>query len=81
MSPEQCRAARGWLDLSQDDLAKAANVSLSTVRDYEKGRRVPISNNLGAMRAALENRGIGFVMLADGAACGITFSRSGDARS
>jgi DNA-binding transcriptional regulator YiaG len=60
MSPEQCRAARGWLDLSQEELAKAASVSLSTVRDFEKGRRVPIANNLNAMRKALEVRGVIF---------------------
>jgi DNA-binding transcriptional regulator YiaG len=58
MSPEQCRAARGWLDISQQELADAANVSLSTVRDYEKGRRTPIGNNLVAMRSALEANGI-----------------------
>jgi DNA-binding transcriptional regulator YiaG len=58
MSPEQCRAARGWLDISQQELADAANVSLSTVRDYEKGRRTPIVNNLVAMRSALEAKGI-----------------------
>lgn len=61
MTPEQCRAARAWLDISQDDLASAAHVSLSTVRDFEKGRRVPIANNLAAMKAALEARGICFV--------------------
>jgi DNA-binding transcriptional regulator YiaG len=58
MTPEQCRAARGWLDISQQELADAANVSLSTVRDFEKGRRAPIGNNLNAMRAALASRGI-----------------------
>lgn len=60
MTPNQCRAARGWLDLSQDELAQAAHVSLSTVRDFEKGRRVPIGNNLNAMTEALKNRGIIF---------------------
>ncbi len=75
MTPEQCRAARGWLDLSQDELAKAAGVSLSTVRDFEKGRRVPISATLAAMRAALDARGIGFVVLVDGTPSGITFVR------
>jgi DNA-binding transcriptional regulator YiaG len=60
MTPEQSRAARGWLDLSQSDLAALANVSLSTVRDFEKGRRVPIGNNLNAMRSALEAKGIAF---------------------
>jgi DNA-binding transcriptional regulator YiaG len=61
MSPEQSRAARAWLDWSQDELAAKAHVSLSTVRDFEKGRRVPIANNLGAMRAVLETAGISFV--------------------
>lgn len=58
MIPEQCRAARGWLDWSQDELAKRSRVSLSTVRDFEKGRRVPIANNLRAMREALEAEGV-----------------------
>lgn len=71
MTPEQCRAARGWLDLSQDELAKAAGVSLSTVRDFEKGRRVPIQVTLMAMRAALEARKIQFV--SENASSGITY--------
>jgi DNA-binding transcriptional regulator YiaG len=74
MTPEQSRAARGWLDWTQDDLAKAASVSLSTVRDFEKGRRVPIGNNLSAMKAALEAKGIGFV---DGETYGITYAAHG----
>ncbi|MGC1542017.1 MAG: helix-turn-helix transcriptional regulator [Xanthobacteraceae bacterium] len=72
MLPEQSRAARAWLDWSQDELAAKASVSLSTVRDFEKGRRVPIANNLTAMRVVLEKEGIDFV---DGAAPGITFSK------
>lgn len=78
MTPEQCRAARGWLGWSQNDLAVAAKVSNSTVRDFEAGRRVPIANNLGAMRVVLEAAGIGFVFQNDGAetkACGITYAK------
>jgi DNA-binding transcriptional regulator YiaG len=60
MTPEQSRAARGWLDLSQSDLAALANVSLSTVRDFEKRRRNPIGNNKNAMKEALEGKGIAF---------------------
>lgn len=74
MTPQQSRAARGWLDWGQAELAAAASVSLSTVRDYEKGRRVPIANNLAAMRAALEAQGIAF--LDDGERLGVAVARS-----
>jgi len=60
ITPEQCRAARAWLDWSQDDLAQKANVALSTVRDFEKDRREPISNNVDAIQQTLENAGIEF---------------------
>ena len=72
LSPEQSRAARGWLDWSQDDLAKRANVSLSTVRDFEKGRRAPIANNLQAMRQAIEAGGVSLVSGAGGTPLGIS---------
>ena len=75
MTREQCRAARGWLDWGHKELAAAASVSLSTVRDFEKGRRVPIGATLAAMRKALEGRGIGFVD--DAEACGITYAKQG----
>lgn len=34
----QCRAARGLLDWTQEELAEQAGVSRSTIRDFEKGR-------------------------------------------
>ncbi|KQT82082.1 hypothetical protein ASG51_20260 [Methylobacterium sp. Leaf465] len=61
LTPEQSRAARGLLDWPQTELAKAADLSESTVRDFEKGRRVPSVNNLKALRAALEEAGIIFI--------------------
>jgi transcriptional regulator with XRE-family HTH domain len=63
------------LDWSQEHLATAANVSFSTVRDFEKGRHVPIANNLAATRAALEAQGIVFVDSAE--TYGITSSPPG----
>jgi ribosome-binding protein aMBF1 (putative translation factor) len=60
MTPEQCRAARGWLGWSQGDLAREAHVGLSTVKDYESAKRRPIQNNLDAMQRALEAAGIRF---------------------
>jgi len=78
MSPEQCRAARGWLGLSQDDLAKRANVSLSTVRDFEKGRHVPIAATLAAMRRAIEAAGVELIHEEE-KAVGIRLSRDAHA--
>lgn len=52
------RAARAWLEWSQDDLAAKAKVSLSTVRDFEKGKRTPIANNLSAIERAFLAAGI-----------------------
>jgi len=76
ISPEQSRAARAWLEWSQDDLAKRANVSLSTIRDFEKGRRTPIANNLDAIQRALELAAIQFVFFDDGQPKGISCSAS-----
>ena len=59
--PAQSRAARGLLDWSQEDLAKHAGLSLSTVRNYEKGRSDPYSRNLEAIRKAFEAAGIEFI--------------------
>jgi len=61
MSPEQCRAARAWLNWSQEELAAKAQVSSSTLRDFEAGRRLPIANNLSAIRRALEAEGMQFL--------------------
>ena len=71
MTPEQCRAARGWLDWSQQDFALRANVSLSTVRNFEKGRNVPIKNNLESMQEAFETAGVRLVFQCE-TATGIT---------
>ncbi|WP_041801356.1 helix-turn-helix domain-containing protein [Rhodopseudomonas palustris] len=60
MSPEQARAARNWLNISQAELATRAKVGLSTVKDYESGKRNLIANNLAAIRGALEADGIRF---------------------
>lgn len=72
MSPEQVRAARGWLGWSQKDLASKAKVGLSTVKDYENGNRRPIANNLGAIQRALEGAGVELVFDSGGQPKGIS---------
>jgi transcriptional regulator with XRE-family HTH domain len=72
MTPDQSRAARGLLDWSQAELAARSNLSESTVRDFEKGRRVPSINNLAAIRRALEAAGVEFI---DGDHPGVRLTR------
>lgn len=61
LTPPQSRAARGLLDWSQTKLAEASNLSESTIRDFEKGRRIPTVNNLAAVRMAFEKAGVEFI--------------------
>jgi transcriptional regulator with XRE-family HTH domain len=60
------------LDWSQAELAARSNLSESTIRDFEKGRRIPSINNLAAVRRALEAAGVEFI---DGDQPGVRLSR------
>jgi DNA-binding transcriptional regulator YiaG len=60
LTSAQSRGARGILEWTQERLAAEAGVSLSTVKDFESGRRRPIGNNLSAMKRALEAAGVEF---------------------
>jgi DNA-binding transcriptional regulator YiaG len=71
MSPEQSRAARGWLGWSQAELATRASVSLRTVQGFEKGEKAPNPPNVAAMRRAIEAAGIRLLFGRDGVAAGI----------
>lgn len=59
--PAQIRAARALLDWSQDELATAASVGVSTVRDVESERRPLDTLAASDICKALENGGILFV--------------------
>jgi len=54
------RAARAMAQWSQEELAKAAGVGVSTIADFEKGARQPIANNIEAIRRAFADRHIWF---------------------
>jgi transcriptional regulator with XRE-family HTH domain len=66
ITPAQSRAARALLDWTQEDLAKAAHLGLSTIRDFEKGRRTPTHNNLLGIKTALESGGVIFLKQREG---------------
>jgi DNA-binding transcriptional regulator YiaG len=71
MTPEQSRAARGWLGWSQVELARRANVSQRTVQSFEGGQKMPHPNSIAAMRGAIEAAGVRLVFDKNGAAAGI----------
>jgi len=60
ITPAQCRGARAMIGMAQPDLAKAAQVGLSTVSNFEQGKSVPIAKNMADMIAALEAAGVEF---------------------
>src|ERR1700761_1345506 len=61
MSPAQCRGGRAMLGWSQEELAEAAQVSRMTVVDFERAARLPHSNSVAAVRAALQAAGVEFI--------------------
>ena len=73
-TPAQCRAARGLLDWTQDELAKAAGVGVVTVRQFEAGRAEPRGSTLAVLLQALEAAGVEFT---NGDAPGVKLRKSG----
>jgi predicted transcriptional regulator len=61
ISAAQCRGARGLLEISQTQLAKAARLSLSTIVDFEKSRRQVSNDAVRGIKAALEYAGVEFI--------------------
>lgn len=61
MTPAQARAARALIGITQGYLADTAGVSLSTVVDFEKERRLVAEPSVAAIRIALEAAGIEFI--------------------
>ena len=61
ITPGQCKAARALSELTQGDLAKAANLGLSTVVDFEKKRRQVSAAAVQAIKDALAAHGVDFI--------------------
>lgn len=61
VTPAQCRAARGILDWSQQDLANKAGIGIVTVRQLEAGVNEPRRSTLEVVRQAFERSGVEFI--------------------
>lgn len=70
----QSRAGRGLLAWSQQELAGAAGVGLSTVRDLETDRRAVSAEKQRMIRRALERAGV--EMIENGTGPGVRLRRT-----
>ncbi len=77
MNTAQCRAGRGLLNWSQDRLAEAAGVSVTALRNFERGATQPMRANLAAIRAALESAGVEFIA-ENGGGAGVRLRKARD---
>jgi len=64
--PAQCRAARGLLGWSQQDLSCKAEVARKTIADFELGLVNPYPRTLRDVVAAFDAGGIEFTSAVDG---------------
>lgn len=58
VTPEQCRAARGLLDWSQQELATRAGIGIVTVRQLEASTIEPRRSTQTVVKQAFENAGV-----------------------
>ena len=58
---EQCRAARGMLGWTQQDLADASGLSKTAINNFEKGHSDIKTESLRAIRMAFESLDLEFI--------------------
>ena len=61
ITASQCRAARGLLDWTQQELADAARIGVATVRQFEGGGAETRQATLAVLKWALESEGVEFI--------------------
>ena len=75
--PEQCRAARGLLNWTQERLARAAGVSRSTIKDFECHRHALQRGSEELVIDAFARCGVELLFDADGAGIGVRMGKPG----
>lgn len=61
LTPEQCRAGRALLGMSQMALSEAAGVSHKPLVEFERGKTKPQARTVEALQRALEAAGVQFI--------------------
>lgn len=61
ITPSQCRAARGLIDMRQTTLADLSDLSTVALNQFEGGKRLLKPEHRLAIRAALECEGVIFL--------------------
>ena len=61
ITPSQCRAARGLLDWTQQELADAARIGVATIRLFEGEAAESRHATLAVLRRAFELAGVEFI--------------------
>jgi transcriptional regulator with XRE-family HTH domain len=61
ITPAQCRAARGLLDWTQQELAERAGVGVVTIRQLEASETAPRRATLDVIQRAFEAAGVGLI--------------------
>lgn len=75
ISPEQCRAARAWLDLERKEFADIVGCHRDTILGLERQGNRPRIDIEDRIRRAFQARGIIFTFTRDGHPLGIESSK------
>jgi len=73
--PSQARAGRALINWSQEKLSEASGLGISTVRDFESGRRDPTKQNVEAIWGALSKEGVKFIAEGEAGGPGVRLER------
>jgi transcriptional regulator with XRE-family HTH domain len=75
LTPAQCRAARGLLDWTQQQLADRARVGVVTIRLLEAGQTLPRRATLDVIERAFEAAGVELIS-SNGGGAGVRLRKS-----
>jgi transcriptional regulator with XRE-family HTH domain len=76
IAASQCRAARGLLDWTQQQLADAAHIGVATVRLFESEESEARHATVAMIRQAFEGAGVEFLDESEGSGPGVRLRKS-----